>query len=116
MSDIIQAVRKHAEDCYNQGWDTIVECWGDDDIADAIGDASTPQEAIDKIARMFRLYSVKLTGWVVKTEDVDGCSINSFPARDAAARYFEEMSGRAPRGDDDYTVSDYGTAVSFHEA
>jgi len=116
MNPIVQAVREHAEDCYNQGWDTIVECWGDDDIAGAIGDARTPHEAIDKIARMFRLSAVKLTGWIVKTEDVDGCSINSFPTRDAAAHYFEEMSGRAPRGDDDYAVSDFGTAVSFHEA
>jgi hypothetical protein len=47
--DLINAVRKHALNNYNDdGWDYLVECWEDGDILEQISDknATTPAAAI----------------------------------------------------------------------
>ncbi len=47
--DLINAVRKHALNNYNNdGWDYLVECWEDGDILEQISDknATTPAAAI----------------------------------------------------------------------
>lgn len=44
---LIEAVKMHALAHYEDGgWDVVVECWEDHEIAEHIKDASTPQEAI----------------------------------------------------------------------
>lgn len=51
-SSLIPAVRQYALDHYNQdGWDYLVECWEDSDIADAIAGATTLEQAIAKCHR-----------------------------------------------------------------
>jgi len=47
--DLINAVRKHALNNYNNdGWDYLIECWEDGDILEQISDknATTPAAAI----------------------------------------------------------------------
>ena len=45
--ELIAAVREHAEANYEKdGWDFLVECWEDEDIAEWMGDAETAAEAI----------------------------------------------------------------------
>lgn len=47
MNELIKAVRDHALDNYKKGgWDILVECWGDEEIAEVIGGAKTPKAAI----------------------------------------------------------------------
>ena len=47
MQNLIKAVRDHALANWGKdGWDFLVECWDDEDIADAIGNAKTPKAAI----------------------------------------------------------------------
>jgi hypothetical protein len=47
LADLILAVRAHAEANYDQdGWDYLVECWEDADIAKQIGKARTVAGAI----------------------------------------------------------------------
>lgn len=51
----IAAVRKHAVDHYNQnGWDYVVEAWDDEDIARAIGNATTLKGAIWNVGRAIK--------------------------------------------------------------
>jgi hypothetical protein len=51
MVNLIEAVRAHAEFNYGfDGWDYVVECWSDEDIADAIGASKTAKGAIAKVA------------------------------------------------------------------
>lgn len=50
--ELIKAVRRHAEENYCLGgWDYLVECWEDSDIAQAIAGASTAKQAIDRCKR-----------------------------------------------------------------
>jgi len=53
LPELIAAVKKHAMDNYEAsfGWSEVIECWEDNDIAEAIGDADlTPTEAIKRVA------------------------------------------------------------------
>jgi len=54
---LIQAVKDHALKHYNEGgWDYIVECYSDEDIAREIGKARTPKGAIRKVAEWAKLH------------------------------------------------------------
>jgi hypothetical protein len=47
---LVGIVKAYASEHYDAGgWDVIVECWDDAQLADAIGYASTPAGAIDKL-------------------------------------------------------------------
>lgn len=49
---LIDEIRAHAVENYNEdGWDYLVECWGDDEIIEAIGPTAvnTVEEAIYRL-------------------------------------------------------------------
>jgi hypothetical protein len=47
--ELVQQVKWHAEEHYNDGgWDVIVECWDDEQIANQIGRARTVEGAVKK--------------------------------------------------------------------
>jgi hypothetical protein len=51
QAGLIAAVRKHASANYERGgWDFLVECWEDEQIAEAIGTARTAAGAIRNVA------------------------------------------------------------------
>jgi pyruvate dehydrogenase complex dehydrogenase (E1) component len=53
MNELIKAVRDHALDNYEKGgWDILVECWDDEEIAEVIGGAKTPKAAIAACKRV----------------------------------------------------------------
>ena len=53
--ELVQAVREHALEHYEEGgWDILVECYEDADIEAIIGDASTEAEAVARLARVLR--------------------------------------------------------------
>jgi hypothetical protein len=56
---LINAVRKHAMDNYEQdGWDVLVECYDDGDILELISNdnASTVEEAIASVQKTLKIY------------------------------------------------------------
>ena len=56
MSMLVHAVRQHANKNYTRGgWDIIVECWSNAEIADAIGGAKTEVGAIRNVAKTARM-------------------------------------------------------------
>ena len=56
METLIAAVRKHAAKNYERdGWDYVVECYSDDDIREAIGDAKTENQAIVRVKRAVKV-------------------------------------------------------------
>lgn len=56
MEALIKAVREYAQAHYNEsGWDFIVECWDDADIQETIGEATTPAQAIQRIAKQVKM-------------------------------------------------------------
>jgi len=56
MTDLIAAVRKFALANYEKdGWDYLVECWSDEDIAKEIGKSRTVPGAISKCRRVVKL-------------------------------------------------------------
>lgn len=56
MKDIIAAVKAHAEANYSKGgWDIVVECYEDSEIAEAIEGCTTAEEAIARLG--------KIVGW-----------------------------------------------------
>ena len=60
---LVEAVKAHAKANYEKdGWDFLVECWSDEEIAEkiqfvgaTIGAAKTPAQAIKKIGRILKL-------------------------------------------------------------
>lgn len=55
MTYSIKAIRAHAEANYNKdGWDFLVECWSDEDIAEAAGKARSDKAAIAKVKAALR--------------------------------------------------------------
>lgn len=56
--DLVQAVKDHATEHYNDGgWDVIVECWDDDQIAETIGQARTVKGALAKFAAVVDVWA-----------------------------------------------------------
>ena len=52
---LVKQVREHALQNYDQdGWDFLVECWEDSDIAEHIGDATDLDVAIQRCRRVTR--------------------------------------------------------------
>jgi len=50
MKEIIEAVKAHALEHYEDGgWDVIVECYDDEMLADRLKDCSTAEEAIESL-------------------------------------------------------------------
>lgn len=49
---LVAAVRAHAIANYNAGWDTIVEAYTDAEIIESLGDATTPEQAIERIGQI----------------------------------------------------------------
>ncbi len=49
QAEMVEAVKRHAEDYYEEGWDIVVECWDTADIVDAIGKARTTTGAVRKV-------------------------------------------------------------------
>lgn len=57
-AEIIAAVKAHALANYEAGgWDVVVECWSDEDIANAIGRVTTVAGAIRKIRPVIDVYA-----------------------------------------------------------
>ena len=55
MKDLIEAVKAHARNNYEQdGWDYLVECYSDKEIAELIGKARTVKGAIKKVAEVMK--------------------------------------------------------------
>jgi len=47
VTNLVTAVRQYATENYEQdGWDILVECWSDEEIVEAIGDATSVGLAI----------------------------------------------------------------------
>lgn len=63
MNDLIAAVKRHARENYNRGgWDIVVECYDDADLAALIGGAKTEREAIDKVADIVGIHHERRNG------------------------------------------------------
>lgn len=58
MMVLVTAVKAYAIEHYETGaWDTIVECYADDEIAELIGDAVTEEEAIHNVREELKHYA-----------------------------------------------------------
>lgn len=58
MVDLVQAVKDYATKNYNKGgWDVIVECWSDEQIAKCIGGARTERAAIRAVRQIVDAYA-----------------------------------------------------------
>ena len=57
LQDLVQAVKDHAVKNYETGgWDYVVECWEDADIANEIaGSVQTPAGAIMKVGKIVKI-------------------------------------------------------------
>lgn len=56
VEELVAAVRQYATSNYNKdGWDYIVECWADDEIAEEIKGCRTEDGAIKKVRKVAKL-------------------------------------------------------------
>ena len=57
-AELVEAVKAHALEHYEDGgWDVIVECWEDDQIAEQIGGARTVAGALKKFADIVDIWA-----------------------------------------------------------
>jgi len=70
MDNLIKAVREHALDPanYEAGWDYLVECWTDEEIAEELTPNMTPKMAIKKLGKIMKTYraygdEIRSTAW-----------------------------------------------------
>jgi len=56
-AQLVEAVKSHAMEHYEDGlgWDEIVECYTDEEIAAELGNARTPRGAIREISSLVKL-------------------------------------------------------------
>ena len=53
--DFVKAVKSHALANYNKdGWDYVVECWSDAEIAEEIKGCKTEREAISRMHKIVK--------------------------------------------------------------
>jgi len=58
ISEFVAAVRKHAEANYDKGgWDVLVECMDDQEIAKWIGRARTVKGAVRNVWQLISVYA-----------------------------------------------------------
>ena len=50
QAEQIEFVRSYALENYDKGWDEVIECWSNQDIAEVIKGARTNQGALRKMA------------------------------------------------------------------
>jgi hypothetical protein len=56
INQLVEAVKQYARDHYEEdGWDVLIECYSDLDIARAIGNCITPKGAIRATIKHFYL-------------------------------------------------------------
>ena len=56
IEELVAAVKAHALENYEKGgWDYVVECWSDTEIADEIRPGSTPKQAIKRIGDIVKI-------------------------------------------------------------
>lgn len=61
-AELVAAVKEHAVKFYKQnGWDFIVECWSDSDIAEAIEGCRSKRAAIAKVRSTAKLLAERRT-------------------------------------------------------
>lgn len=69
MKQLVEAVKQHALDHYEEdGWDYLVECYSDDEVAELIGDAKTVEEAIAAVGEIMKIKDdyrkdIQATAW-----------------------------------------------------
>jgi hypothetical protein len=57
IAELVERVKAHALAHYTDGgWDVIVECWDDEDIADAIAPATNFRDAIRNMKEFVEIY------------------------------------------------------------
>lgn len=55
---LVQAIKDHAEEHYEDGgWDVVVECYGDEEIAGVIGKARTVKGALAKFQLLVSVWA-----------------------------------------------------------
>ena len=55
-AELVQHIKAHALRNYEKGWDTVVECYSDEDIAKVIGNAATERGAMAKMRTHYLPY------------------------------------------------------------
>ena len=56
--DLVDAVRAHALDHYNEdGWDYVVECWEDYEILSIVRGSKSESQAIRKVRKQVKVLS-----------------------------------------------------------
>ena len=69
MKDMVDAVKAHAVAHYEEGgWDYLVECYSDAEVAELIGRARTVAGAIKKVAKIMKIKGdyrdeIQATAW-----------------------------------------------------
>lgn len=67
---LVAAVKAHALEHYTDGgWDVIVEAWDDEQLAEAIEDATTEKEAIEAVSDVVAVYADRQADAVIEGYD-----------------------------------------------
>lgn len=76
VHELVAHVKAHARENYGRGWDSIVECWGDDDILKELREAgaATKADAIAAIAEFVTLYQQRKDDVLCQSGEHEKCA------------------------------------------
>lgn len=112
---LVQAVKDHAKAHYEEGgWDMVVECYEDSEIAEAIEGCTTKEEAIARLGEIAGIYHDRRKGaWADGGLDEHGREPTSFGAPVEGSGYEDDMAADA-ESDSHYYADDL-TGYEEHE-
>ncbi len=55
-AELVEHIKAHAKRNYTRGWDTVVECYSDAEIAKIVGNATTERGAMAKMRAHYMPY------------------------------------------------------------
>lgn len=112
---LVQAVKDHAKAHYEEGgWDMVVECYEDREIAEAIEGCTTKEEAIARLGEIAGIYHDRRKGaWADGGLDENGREPTTFGSPVEGSGYEDDMAADA---DPDYHYhADDLTGYEEHE-
>ena len=65
MDELVKAVKDHAQANYDKGWDVVVVCWTDPEIAEEIKGCRSAKGAIRKMGQFVGV-------WNDRKRDIEG--------------------------------------------
>jgi len=80
---LVEQVKAHALEHYNDGgWDVLVECWSDEELAEVVGKKRTLRSALAEFAPLVSVWAERQADAVISAGEVQQAAPTAQPVAD----------------------------------